>query len=149
VPELSAFEVEAAIEKLNRPKSPGIDKIPALIKAGSWTIQSEIHTLINSVWNKEELPGEWTESIIVPIYKKGGKTDCSNYRGISLLSTTYRILSSILLSKLTPYTEEIIGDHQCEFRCNRSTTDHRFCICHILEKKWEYIEAVRQLFIDF
>jgi len=33
--------------------------------------------------------------------------------------------------------------------CNRSTTDHIFCICHILEKKWEYNEAVRQLFMDF
>ena len=33
------------------------------------------------MWNMEELPGEWKESIIVPIYMKGDKTDCSNYRG--------------------------------------------------------------------
>jgi hypothetical protein len=51
----------------------------------------------------------------VPIYKKGDKTDCSNYRGISLFSTTYKILLSILLSRLTPYAEEIIGDHQSGF----------------------------------
>jgi hypothetical protein len=63
-------------------------------------------------WNKEELPEEWKESIIVPIYKKGNKADCSNYRGISLLSSTYKILSNILLSRLTAYAEEIIGDHQ-------------------------------------
>ena len=53
--------------------------------------------------------------IIVPIYKKGDETDCSNYRGISLLSTTYNILSSILLLRLTLYTEEIIGDHCVDF----------------------------------
>jgi sorting nexin-29 len=53
------------------------------------------------------------------------------------------------LSRLTPYTEEIIGDHQCGFRRNRSTTDHIFRIRQILEKKWEYNEAVHQLFIDF
>ena len=64
------------------------------------------------------------ESIIVSICKKGDKTDCSNYRGISLLLTTYKILSNILLSRLTPYAEEIIGDHQCGFQCNSSTTDH-------------------------
>jgi hypothetical protein len=80
VPEPSACEVEMAIEKLKRKKSPGIDQIPAeLIKAGGGTICSEIHKLMNSVWNKEELPEQWKESIIVPIYKKGDETDCSNY----------------------------------------------------------------------
>jgi hypothetical protein len=46
-------------------------------------------------------------------------------------------------------TDEIIGYHQCGFRCNRSTTDQIFCIRQILEKKWEYNETVHQLFIDF
>jgi len=49
-----------------------------LIKAGGKTIRFEIHQFINSIWNKEELPEEWKESIVVPIYKKGDKTDCSN-----------------------------------------------------------------------
>ena len=50
------------------------------------------------------------ESIIVPIYKKGDKTYCNNYRGISLLPTTYKVLFNILLSRLTPYVEEVIGE---------------------------------------
>ena len=85
--------------------------------------------------NKEELPEEWKESIIVPIYKKGEETNCSNYRDISLLPTTYKIFSNFLISRLTPYAEEIIGDHQCGFRHNKSTTDHLFCIRQMLEKK--------------
>ena len=84
--------------------------------------------------------------IVVPTYKKGDKTDCSNYRGISLLPTTYKILSNILLSRLTPYAEEIIGDHQCGFRRSKSTTDHIFCIRQILEKKWEYNEASQEAY---
>jgi hypothetical protein len=135
VPEPSAFEVEMAIEKLKRHKSPGIDQIPAeLIKAGGRIIRSEIHKLIIFVWNKEEWPEEWKESVIVPIYKKGYKTGCSKYRGISLLSTTYKILPNIILSRLTLYAEEIIGDHQCGFRRNTSTTDLIFSIRQILEK---------------
>jgi hypothetical protein len=110
---------------------------------------SAIHKLIDSIWNKEQLPDQWKESIIVPIHKKGGKTDCNNYRGTSLLSTSYKILSNILLSRLIPYVDEIIGDHQCGFRRNRSTTDQIFCIRQILEKKREYNETVQQLFIDF
>ena len=89
VPEPSAFE-EMAIEKQKRRKSPDIDQFSAdLIKAGCGTIRFEFHKFLNSIWNKEELPEEWKESIVVPICKKGDKTDCSNYRGLSLLLTTY------------------------------------------------------------
>jgi hypothetical protein len=152
VPEPSALEVELAIEKLKSHKSPGIDQIPAeLIKEGGRTIRCAIRKLIIAIWNKEELHEEWMESIIIPIHKKRDKTDGNNYRGISLLPTTYKILSNILLSRLIPYVDEIMGDHQGEFRWNRSTTDHIhvFCIRQILEKKWEQNEAVHHLFIDF
>ena len=88
-------------------------QIPSeLSKAGGRTNLSEIRTIFNSNRNKEELPEEWKRSIAVAINTKGNKIDCSNYRGISLLSTTYNNLSSILLSNLSSYAEEIIGDHQ-------------------------------------
>jgi hypothetical protein len=105
-----------------------------------------IHELIIPIWNTKELPEEWKKLIIVPIYRKGDKTACNSYRGISLLPTTYKILSNILLSRLTPYAEEVTVDHQCGFRHNRSTTDHSFSIHQILERNWE---VVHQLFIDF
>jgi hypothetical protein len=58
VPEPSSSDVEIAVEKLKRYKSPGIDQIPAeLIQAGGNTLRSEIHKLINCIWNKEALPG--------------------------------------------------------------------------------------------
>jgi hypothetical protein len=64
-----------------------------LIQAGGEILWSEIK-LINSIWNKEELPDQWKESTILQIHKKGNKTVCSNYHGISLLSTSYKILSN-------------------------------------------------------
>jgi len=116
VPEPSATEVELAIGKQKSHKSPGIDQILAeLIKAGGRTMFLEIHKLITSIWKREKLPEEWKESIIVPIHKKGVKTDCNNYRHVSLLPSTYKMLSNILLSRLIPYAKEIIGDHQCGF----------------------------------
>jgi hypothetical protein len=73
---------------LKKYESKSSDEIPAeLSQAGGEILLSAIHKLVNSVWNKEELPDTWKESIIVPIHKKGDKTDCNNYRGISLLST--------------------------------------------------------------
>jgi hypothetical protein len=71
---------------------------------------------------------------VIPINKKGDKTDCSNYGGIPLLQTPYRNLSNIILPMLTPYADEIIGDHQCGFRRNRLTSDQIFSIRQILKK---------------
>jgi len=79
---------ELVFEKLISHKSPGIDQIPAeMIKVGGRAIGLEIHKLIASIWKKDKLPEEWKETIIVPIQKKGNKTDCNNYRGISLFPT--------------------------------------------------------------
>jgi hypothetical protein len=76
------------------------------------------------IWNKEELPHQWKESIVVSIRKKGDKTDWSNYRGTSLLATSYKILSNILLSRITA----------CGFRRSRSTAGRIFYILQIIEK---------------
>ena len=55
VPEPNAFEVKMATEKLKRHKSPGTDEIlTELIKAGDRTVHTQVHKLINSIWNKEE-----------------------------------------------------------------------------------------------
>ena len=123
------------IDKLKGHNSPGTDQFPAEhIRRGCSTIRDEIDKITNSLFNNEDLPEKLKESIIVLIYRKSYKTDCSSYRGISLLSTTYKI-SNILLTRLTPYAEEIIWDHQCEFRRKGSTTDIPFCIRQILENK--------------
>jgi hypothetical protein len=68
VPEPSFFDVEIAIKKLESFKSPGIAQILAEpIQAEGNTLRSEIHKLISSTWNKEELPQYWKESVIVPV----------------------------------------------------------------------------------
>ena len=58
--------------------------------------------LVTMAWHilrlrMEKMPEEWKESITVPLYEKGDETDCNNHRGISLLPTTYKILSNNLL----------------------------------------------------
>jgi hypothetical protein len=81
------------MSKLKMYKLPGSDQIPAeMIQAGGETLVSVIYNLINPIWNKEELPDPWKESIIVPVHKGSDRTECNNYHGISLLSTSYKIL---------------------------------------------------------
>jgi hypothetical protein len=114
VPDPCLFEVEIAIATLKRYKSPGSDQILAeQIQAGGETMRSEIHELINSIWNKEELPDQWKESNIVPIYKKGDKIMVviiiKEYQCYQLYTTFF---SNILL-RLSPCVDKIVADNQC------------------------------------
>jgi hypothetical protein len=80
VPGPSHLEAETAIAKLKTYTSPGSDQ----------TLLSAINKLTTSIWNKEELLEQWNVSIIALIHKKGDKTDCSNFHGITQLSTSYK-----------------------------------------------------------
>jgi hypothetical protein len=116
IPEYAFFEDEISVEKLKVYKSPSTNQIPTeLFQAGDNILRSKIQRIINSIGNKEELSQDCKKSTIVSICKKGDKTVYNNCRGLSLLPTTYKILSSILISRLTPCVGEVIGDHQCGF----------------------------------
>jgi hypothetical protein len=111
-PGLSSFEVEVVIAKLKKYKLPDSDQILAEpIQAGGEPLLSEIHQLIHSIWNKEELPQQRNESIIVPIHKKGDKTNSNDIIGYHC----YNLCTQF------HYIDEIIGDHLCGFKHNRST----------------------------
>jgi hypothetical protein len=76
----SHLEVEIPIAKLKKYKSSGSNQIPAeLNQAGSETLVFVFYKVINSIWNKLKLPEVWEESVIVPVHKKGYKTNCNNY----------------------------------------------------------------------
>ncbi|XP_055533253.1 uncharacterized protein LOC129723146 isoform X2 [Wyeomyia smithii] len=146
----SIDEVKKAVKELRNCKAAGKDGIPAeLFKVGSEQLYRAIHRIMLRVWSDEELPSDWLEGLICPIYKKGHCLDCSNYRGITLLNTMYKILSRILFHRLRPLQETFVGEYQCGFRGGRSTTDQMFTLRQILDKFLEYNLQTHHLFIDF
>jgi sorting nexin-29 len=95
------------------------------------------------------MPKSWNEAIIIPIYKKGDKSICENYRGISVLNSAYKVFARILLKRLTPYPEENLGRYQCEFRKGKSTIQQLTIIGQLIEKIYEFRQNIWQLFVDF
>jgi len=95
--QLSYEEVTRVIKYLKNHKVPGTDQILAqLLKKGRETLWRKIHHLIKLIWVQHKMPQEWSMGIIQPIYKKGHKLECSNYRAIALLTVTYKVLSYLL-----------------------------------------------------
>ena len=95
-------DIEMAIQSMNNNKSPVIDNNPAeLYRSGGGLLLNKIHSLIKRIWKEEKTPTDWRMNIIVPIYKnRGDKLQCKNYRGISLLCTGCKILTTVFNNRL-------------------------------------------------
>ena len=87
---------------------------------------------------------------MITIYKKGDRTDCGNYRGISLLSIAGKIFARILLKRLSTHIPpEIVPETQCGFRGNRSTIYMIFCLRQLSEMCIEQDRQLYMVFVDF
>jgi sorting nexin-29 len=95
------------------------------------------------------MPNELNLALIFPIYKKGGKSECNIYRGISLLNIVYKIIAAVINKRLNQYAEELIGEYQNGYRNNRATTDNIFVMRQIFEKCHEYYIELYILYFDF
>jgi len=107
-----------------------------------------MYELVRQIWEEERIPEEPKKTIIVSIHKRGDRDRCENYRGIALGNAAYIILSNIILGKIKPHIEKVMGDYQNGFRDGRSVTDNIFALKIINEKLWEYNQSVRYVFID-
>jgi hypothetical protein len=92
---------------------------------------------------------EWLQGIICPIYKKGERTICSNYRPITILNIVYKIFTIILNNRLAKIVESKLSDVQSGFRPNRSTLDNIFIVNQTFEKCYEYSIDLHNIFIDY
>jgi sorting nexin-29 len=143
-------EVEMAVQKLKKHKAPGMDNVPAeLLKYGGNEIIIHLHTIIKEILLTEKMPTDWNLSIICPIHKTGDLMECSNYRGVSLLNTAYKMLCTILFTRIPPFAENIIENYQSGFRKNSSTVNQMFTLIQIREKAKEFGIETHHLFIDF
>ena len=146
---ISMEELQAAIRKIKIGKAPGADQIyPEMIKNQGIEADKILLSICQEAWKSKKVPDDWKKGIIVPIHKKGSTMDCSNYRGISLLSIPGKVYARILESKLRKVVENKIEEHQSGFRPGRSVQDHIFTVRQIAEKFIEKNIDLHLCFID-
>ncbi|CAF2370343.1 unnamed protein product [Rotaria sp. Silwood2] len=143
-------EVERAIKDTASQKTPGPDDVPVeLIKNGGESTIKLMHQICVTIWKTGKWPEDWTDSLFIPLPKKGDSKQCSNYRTIALVSHASKIILRIILERIRMKTEEEIAIEQAGFRRGRGTRDQVVNLRLLLEKTHEHQQTVFMCFIDF
>lgn len=143
-------EVYKHLKQLKNLKSPGPDGITnEVIKLGAPILLNHLTRLFNMILEMEIVPKQWCTSDITLLYKKGNPKDIGNYRPISLLASTYKLFTSIILERITREVEASQPIEQAGFRSNFSTTDHIQALEQVMEKYKEFNKPLYVAFIDY
>ncbi|XP_074327960.1 uncharacterized protein LOC141665877 [Apium graveolens] len=147
-PSMSGAEVKGSLHKMGRGKATGPDQIPIEV----WLCLGEegeqwLTRLFDSILRTSDIPQEWRLSMVVPIYKnKGDAQDCSNYRGIKLLSHTKKLLERVIETRLRSKVE--VSENQFGFMSGRSTLEAIHLLRKLMVKYHVHSKDLHLVFID-
>ena len=144
---ITAEEIESALNKLKRYKAAGDDDMPAeLFKSGGIAVSRMLHAFFNIIWRSEHVPTTWRKGIVVSIFKQGDRTDCGNYRPITLLRVLDKMFLAILASRLQ--STVTLHDHQFAFRPGLGTIDPIFTLASTIANRRRGGKRTYAFFLD-
>ena len=114
---ISVEEVRECIRRLKNRKALGIFGITGeMLKAGGDVVVQWLHRIFCVVWGSGTVPADWRKVQIVPVHKKGSRTQCKNYRGISLLSVPGKVYATVLDKRIRAITDSIVREARESFQ---------------------------------
>lgn len=143
-------EVTRLIEGLND-SAAGIDEIPSrIIKHVSNEIASPLTIIFNKSMSEGIFPDQLKKAKITPIFKKGNKNECKNYRPVSVLPCLSKILESLIHDRLSEFliNNHIISDAQHGFQKQKSTTSAILTLTDDILKSFDNKNFTIALFLD-
>eukprot|EP00795_Rhopilema_esculentum_P010044 gene10044-biopygen12706 len=147
---LTEEELDTALKNTKLGKSPGPDGVlPEVLVHGGNTLKAFLFAIISMFWITENMPSEVTDPNITILFKKGDRSQCGNYRGISLLSVVGKLFADILLQRLKRIADKVYPQSQSGYRENRSTIDGIFTLKQLMEKAREQRQNMYIVFVDF
>lgn len=107
--------------------------------------------MFNRILNSGHFPDDWSKAVIIPVFKKGDRSNPSDYRGISLISCLCKLFTSILNTRLLKWIDDndILTDAQFGFRHGMSTVDAIFSLYSIIQKTFLKKKRLYCCFVDF
>ena len=146
---ISVEEVRECIRRLKNRKALGICGITGeMLKAGGDVVVQWLHRIFCVAWESGTVPADWRKAQIVPVHKKGSRTQCKNYRGISLLSVPGKVYTTVLDKRIRAITEEKVLEEQGAFQRKRSCIDQIFTVRQLGEKVIGKNKTMRMVCVD-
>jgi len=122
---------------LKSKKAYGVDNIPAeLLQALDGETKHTLYCLINNICTTGKIPGKFKKNIIVMLPKKSKSTKCEEYRTLSILTHTSKILTKIILGRIEKKIDENLAEDQFGFRKSRGTREAILCWRNIVQKSF-------------
>jgi hypothetical protein len=133
---ISTERVQMALRNLKLEKAAGVDGIMGeLLVYGEFEMLRMLTCLFNKVEVLEQIPRDWKEVMVVPIWKKkGSESEVKNYRPISLSSICRKLYEKTICMEIEPFVNQL-SDYQGGFRHRRSTLDQVFTLHEIMVEK--------------
>ena len=123
-PDILDCEVKWALGSITANKASGGDGIPVeLFQILKDDVVKVLHSIYQQIWKTQQWPQDWKMSVFIPIPQKGNAKECSNYRTISLISHTSKVMLEILQARLQKYVNHELPDVQAGFRKGRGARD--------------------------
>ena len=148
-PDVTREEVAKAVRRLQNGKAARKDRIVAeLLKSGGETVIDWLTELMQEVWRTRKVPQDWRNATMIPVFKKKDRTQCNNYRWISLLSVPGKVLTLILLQRLQAIIDPQLLEAQCGFRKGQDMVDQIRVVRQTVERATEYRISLFLCFVD-
>lgn len=142
-------EVYKLLAAVDTSKSPGADGVPSkVLKLAALELAPSLTFIFNWSLSSSVLPEEWKEATITPLHKKASRTNPSNYRPISLLSVTSKLLERIVHKRVMEHISPHLPDHQSGFRPQDGTVLQLSRLVHQISADLDASHKVFSCFFD-
>ena len=145
-------DVLSRLDHLNANKSPGPDEfLPRVMKEVSTQVAPHLTAIFNNSLETGEVPSDWKEANVTPIFKKGDRKLPGNYRPISLTSVVGKVLEGIIADRILDHLESnnLLLDSQHGFRRRRSCLTNLIEFFHHMLTEYDQSRAIDILYLDF